>query len=309
MGNRMLCAASGILWAKAAGRSVYVDWRDEAYSRNRENSFHSFFAAPGVLRDAPADRDDTFPPVWRGHMDLSVSEMLHRFDPDKHSSLTVHKKYSIDPSRTNYTQPTVVFWYYMDRFRDMAKLVRARVEGYAGLSVGEISRKAIGEELPLVAPLRGRVDAFVEAHFTVPIVGVHVRHSDLAADLSKLESAVREQLASLPGAAVFLATDNRGVEEEYLKKFDRVITTPKWFPPEGAAMHQNKCCADPVANGEEALLDMHLLSRCDALVYAGRSTFGEIACLLSDAPRGQITDVDRRDPMVFTKRFIRRLTA
>jgi len=309
MGNRMLCAASGILWAKAVGRSPFVDWRDEAYSRNRENSFFHFFDNPAALRDPPADEHEIVPPVWQGHLDKSVSEMLHTYDPDKHSSLTIHKKYSIDPTRADYSQPTAVFWYYMGRFEAIARLARDRLPGYANLSVEAISRKALREELRLTQTLRAQIDAFHSEHFTGPTVGVHVRYSDRTTDLGKLEAAARAQLARLPGAAIFLATDNRRVEDDYHAKFDRVITTPKWFPPEGATMHQNTDCADPIANGTEALLDMYLLARCDALVYASRSTFSEISRLVSDIPADRVTDVDRRDPKMLAKKLARRLTA
>ncbi len=310
MGNRMLCAASGILWAKAVGRAPFVDWRDEAYSRDRENSFFHFFDNPDVLRDPPADEHEIVPPVWQGHLDKSVSEMLHTYDPDKHSSLTIHKKYSIDPTRADYPQPTAVFWYYMGRFDAISRLVRDRLPGYAGLSVEAISRKALREELALTQPLRAQIDAFHAEHFTGPTVGVHVRYSDRTTDPAKLEAAARAQLARLPdNASIFLATDNRRVEDDYRTTFEHVITTPKWFPPEGATMHQNTDCTDPIANGNEALLDMYLLARCDALVYASRSTFSEISRLVSDIPADRVTDVDRRDPKMLAKKLARRLTA
>lgn len=309
MGNRMLCAASGILWAKAVGREVFVDWRDEAYSRERENSFPHFFDNPAVRRTPPTDAGDIYPPVWRGHLDKSVSEMLHAHDPDKHSSLTIHKKYSIDPARADYPEPTVVFWYYMGRFEAVARLARRRLPGYADLSVEQVARKAIREELPLAAGVRQHIDAFAAAHWATPILGLHIRYSDRTTDLAALEAAARAQLARLPGAAIFLATDNKRVEDDYRAKFDRVITTPKWFPTEGAAMHQNADCQDPVANGVEALADMYLLARCDALVYASRSTFSEISRLVSDLPPDRVTDVDRRNLTMIAKRLARRLTA
>lgn len=309
MGNRMLCAASGLLWARAAGREAFVDWRDNAYSRSGENSFFHFFDNPRALREPPSESGDAFPPVWRGHLDRSVSEMLHEFDPDKHSSLTIHRKYSVDPSRGDYPHETVVFWYYMGRFASMARLVRERVPGYGGLSVEEISRRALREELPLRAEVRERIEAFVRDSWAEPLVGVHVRYSDRTTDLSKLENAARAQAAALPGAAIFLATDNKRVEDMYRERFDRVLTTPKWFPPEGATMHQNSDCADPVENGLEALMDMYLLAQCDALVYASRSTFSEISRLVSDIPAARVTDVDRLDPSMIAKRFLRRVTA
>lgn len=308
MGNRMLSTASGILWAKAVGRAPFVDWRDEAYSRNHENSFFHFFDNPAVLRDPPNDELDITPPVWQGHLDKSVSEMLHTFDPDKHSSFTIHKKYSIDPKRADYSQSIAVFWYYMGRFAAIAPLARKRLPEYKDLSVEDISRKALREELPLTAAVREQIDSFHAENWTGPTVGVHVRYSDLTTDLDKLESAARKQLARLPGAAIFLATDNQRVEDDYRAKFERVITTPKWFPPEGATMHQNTDCADPIANGTEALLDMYLLARCDALVYASRSTFSEISRLVSDIPADRVTDVDCRDPKMLAKKLARRLT-
>ena len=309
MGNRMLCAASGLLWARAAGRRPYVDWRDNAYSRAGENSFFHFFESPAVDRSPPPDSAEVHPPVWSGHLDWSVSRMLHAYDPTKHASLTIHKKYSLDPSRADYPQPLVVFWYYMGRFAAMAPLVRERVPGYAGLTIGAITSKALREELPLVPSIRERIDAIVSERWARRVIGGHVRYTDRTIDLGKLERAVEAQRRRMPGAVLFLATDNRRVEEEYRRKFGEVLTTPKWFPPEGAVMHQNEQCPDPVENGVQALVDMFLLARCDALVYANRSTFSEISRRLSDLPRDRVIDVDRRHPPMIAKRVIRYLTA
>lgn len=307
MGNRLLCAASGILWSRAAGREPFVDWRDKAYSRSGENSFLHFFDNATVLREPPAETDDVHPPVWRGHLDMSVSEMFHAYDPDKHSSFTIHKKYSIDPSRAEYPQSLVVFWYYMGRFASIAPLARARLPGHAGLSVEEIARKALREELPLRQEIRERIERFARDHWAERVIGVHVRHTDQTTNLGKLERAAEAHRRRMPDAAIFLATDNRQVEESYRRKFGRVITTPKWFPPEGATMHQSEHCADPVENGVEALVDMYLLARCDALVYASRSTFSEISRLVSDIPPNRVTDIDRHNPKVVGLRLARRV--
>lgn len=307
MGNRMLCAASGILWARAAGRAPFVDWRDGAYSRGDENAFFHFFATPGVLRDpSPADVDVT-PAVWRGNLDSSVSEMFHRYDPDKHSSLTIHRKYSIDPSRAEYASRAVVFWHYLGRFRAVAPLARERLPGYAGLSLEGLTRKALREELPLTPLVTSRIEEFIEQSWADRVIGVHIRHTDSTVNLGKIEGAVRVLLRRVPGASIFLATDNGQIEEEYRRKFPSVISTPKWFPPAGATMHQNAACQDPVANGVEALTDMYLLARCDALAYAGRSTFSEISRLVSDLPGDRVIDIDRRDPTVRAKRLLHRL--
>jgi len=43
MGNRMLCALTGLLYGQLTGRKVIVDWRDQAYSKDGTNSFSKFF--------------------------------------------------------------------------------------------------------------------------------------------------------------------------------------------------------------------------------------------------------------------------
>ncbi|MBK7405912.1 MAG: hypothetical protein IPJ41_15150 [Phycisphaerales bacterium] len=203
----------------------------------------------------------------------------------------------------------MVFWYYMGRFEAIAPLVRKRLPGYEGLGIEQIARKALREELPLNDAVHSRIQEFTRSGWPQRVVGVHVRYTDRTTDLGKLQAAVRERLREMPDAAVFLATDNKRVEEDYRRQFRNVITTPKWFPPEGATMHQNDACADPVANGVEALVDMYLLACCDALVYASRSTFSEISRLISKIPDERTTDVDRRDPGMIAKRFLRRFTA
>ena len=307
MGNRMLCAASGLLWAKAVGRGAFVDWRDATYSRDGENSFFHFFKGEGLLNSPPAERGEVFPRAWRGNLDRTVSDMLHTYDPTKHASLRIHRKYSINPARSDYSQPIVVFWHYMGRFASMARLVRARVPGYGGLSVKGITRRAIREELKLSDLVCESMDAFTQAEWPDHVIGVHVRYSDLTANLEKTEKAVRRMVAEHPDAAIFLATDNKDIEDDYRSKFKSVLTTPKWFPTDGKPLHQHEHCEDPVTNGVGALVDMFLLSRCQGLVYSSLSTFSVISACLSDADPRMIVDLDRYNPVVRGKAFVRRL--
>ena len=312
MGNRMLCAASGILWAKVSGRRPCVDWRDEAYSREGENSFATFFNRPELAAIPREDEvGELFPLAWEGHLHRNVASMLHRYDPDKHQSLTIHRKYSVNPRRYDYTHDTVVFWYYMGQFANLAPAVRKALPGYGGLSTSQIMAKAVREELPLAQVIRTRVERYQHEHWpdAGEVVGVHIRHSDRRSNLDAIERVVRARLAECPGASLFVATDNAGVERHYRETFERVLVTPKWFPPEGKAMHQSDVCQDPVENGIEALTDMYLLARCDRLVYPGRSTFSVISRAVSGLPGSRVTDTDRWELSNIAKRIVRRLTA
>ena len=48
MGNRMLCAVTGILYGQLTGRCTVVDWRDVSYSNDGGNTFSQFFDCPNV---------------------------------------------------------------------------------------------------------------------------------------------------------------------------------------------------------------------------------------------------------------------
>jgi hypothetical protein len=49
MGNRMLCAVTGILYGQLTGRKTIIDWRDRSYSDDGSNTFFRFFDAPQVF--------------------------------------------------------------------------------------------------------------------------------------------------------------------------------------------------------------------------------------------------------------------
>lgn len=46
LGNRMLCALTGILYARLAGRRLLVDWSDPIYAEGGLNVFHRYFRCP-----------------------------------------------------------------------------------------------------------------------------------------------------------------------------------------------------------------------------------------------------------------------
>ena len=87
MGNRMLCTVTGLLYGQLTGRKVIVDWRDMAYSNDGTNSFNEFFSGDPVHPETTLPENGTvWPEIWKGHLQRSMSEMLHQFDPDKHAN-------------------------------------------------------------------------------------------------------------------------------------------------------------------------------------------------------------------------------
>jgi hypothetical protein len=308
MGNRMLCALTGILYGELTGRRVVVDWRDAAYSNDGSNSFTRFFSHPSIRPEAALPKDATLrPAIWKGHMDRSMSQMIHEFDPDKHTSMRIHRKYSVDVRRLYYPENVVVFWNYSHCMHHLEYHLRGTKHRYAGLSATQIIQAMLRNELALNQSIQKRVAEFKKANWSDTVIGVHIRHTtERRTNLRKYERHLAAFLKKVPKAKIFLATDNHMVMEDYRKRYQNIFSTAKWFPEDESAMHQNTDCPDRLANGIDALVDMYLLAECDYLIYPGISTFSRISHLLSDAPQEQIVDIQKHDPKVRITRLVRK---
>jgi len=306
MGNRMLCAITGILYGELSGRKTVIDWRDQAYSKDGSNMFSEFFSCASVSSELVLPVEGSIrPSVWQGQIDKSMSDMIHEHDSTKHNSLLIHRKYSIDVRRLDYDEEIAVFWYYKDRLRALTKNLAKKGHALAGLSRTQIIRKMFTEHMPIQEQIRRRIVEFKAKYWHDNVIGLHIRHTDRQTNLGKYERAVRRFLRQSPGARIFLATDNQKVSKEYQSKFKNVFSTPKWFPEGLSSMHQNDSCPDKVANGVEALVDMCLLAECDYLIYPGCSTFSWISRVLSNIGSERVVDIDRFNPKVQLKRLIR----
>ena len=310
MGNRMLCAVTGMVYGELTGRKTVVDWRDWTYSNDGSNVFARFFRCPDVFSESILPREGTVrPSIWANKLDCSVAGMIEQYDPDKHSSILIHRKYSVDVREIDYDEDVLVFWYYTQRMRALRGHLRQGKSRFAGLSDNQVIRKVLREHMPLHDDIQQSIADFKARCWRQPVIGVHIRHTDLKTNLVQYERHLRRILEHVPDACIFLATDNKQVNEHYRKEFKNVIWTPKWFPGEMTSMHQNPGCSDRTANGIEALVDMYLLAECDYLIYAGASTFSAIARLLSNLPPNRAIDIQRFSPTIRLKRVIREFIA
>lgn len=310
MGNRMLCAVTGVLYGQLSGRQTYIDWSDGAYSDDGSNSFSKFFSCDGIYSGNDFPKPSSVSPVvWQMNLLKSMSEMLHQYDPEKHSSIRIHRKYSIDISRLDYEDEVVVFWYYIDRLKSLRKHLRKRDSGFCGLDDYGVIRKVLKEQMVLEESIQKRINDFKKEHWADQVIGVHIRYTDRKTNLAKYEKHLRKLLKRYPDAHIFLATDNKLVAQEYETKFENIFSTPKWYPEGSGSMHQNEDCGNKVSNGIEALVDMYLLAECDGLIYSGYSTFSVISRILSNAKPSNIIDIDRFNIKVQLKKMIRELVS
>jgi hypothetical protein len=307
MGNRMLALLSAILYARASGRRLIVDWSDFSYSTDRSNVFHNLFVCPEA---EPAceipDTDSVNPAIWRGHLQLTANRMIGKFDPGQHSKLTIHKRYSVDLSRTDHPEQVAIMWSYVHLFRAVRPHLKGPLAPFAGLADMAIARSLLSDSLRPVPSVIDVVDSFEQRWFARrPVLGLHIRHSDRKTPLPAFDRVIRRIRRRHPDCSIFLATDNRHVLEEIEEKHGAVVSTPKWYPENGAKMHENHACSDRLQTGIEALIDMYLLARCDYLVFSSRSTFSVISSLLTEAPASNVIDVERWNVALRAKRAIR----
>ena len=308
MGNRMLCVATGIVYGEITGRKTIVDWRDESYSQDGSNVFAKFFSCPDVFSESVLRPESTVrPSIWKNNLDKSMAEMIEQYDPDKHSSIWIHRKYSVDVRRIDYDEDVLVFWYYTQRMRALRGHLRQGNSQFTGLRDDEVIRKVLLERMPVSSEVRQRIDDFKTRNWRRPVIGVHIRHTDLRSNLATFEQHLKKFLERVSDAHIFLATDNRHVNEDYRRRFKNVITTQKWFPSGESSMHQNPDCSDKVANGIEALVDMYLLTDCDYLIYTSASTFSWISRLLTTLSSDKVVDTSSMNPRVRLKRLVREL--
>lgn len=305
MGNRMLCALTGLLYGELTGRKTIIDWRDACYSDDGSNAFGSLFHNDHVCPVNILPRDASIrPAIWNGNLHKSMVEMVNEYDNGNHASVFLHLKYSVDVRKLDYDEDVLVFWNYMHCIPSLWSHLRRHSHPLGGLSTQEVIKRGLKAYLPPAEAVKEKVRQFKAAHWHDSMIGVHIRHTDRKMRLSKYERPLQRQLLRTPDARIFLATDNRSVMESYRGRYPDLCSTTKWFPEGMRSMHQNPTCPDKLANGIDALTDMFLLSKCDCLIYPRCSTFSWLSSLLSDASERRKIDVDRFDPRVIGKRLV-----
>jgi hypothetical protein len=306
LGNRMLSALTGILYARLTGRKLIIDWSDHYYSSDGSNVFHRYFECPltNPMNEIPAT-DSVSPPIWRGHLNESAWHL--RKEQGKVYGSNVWQIFSVDLKKLNYDEEVIVMWTYDDKIDLLRNHFEGEFEEFNGMSTEEILRKLLREYLVLDPEIRARIDRFKESNLNGNNVGVHIRYTDYRTDvwaiLKKLNSLTKQE----PELQIFLTTDNLQIKKMFEDLYPGVITTQHWYSSTpGLNIHQNRKRPDAFESGVEALMDLHLLPECNYLIIDSSSSFSYIAKLLTDTPGSNIYDVGTRKKQ--TQRLRRQIT-
>lgn len=283
LGNRLLGILCAVTYSLMTGRRLCVDWSDFMYSDRGENVFPKLFKLRGVPYTYRLPQaHDVYPEFWREL--LQTNALIEQFNIN-HLDPAVMDVTRIDLAK-HYPNAVTAFWSFnLDPLQAALGHIRTRLPQFAHLDVDGICREVMKQHLLPRSIVSDKVDAFAARHFSGPMVGVHVRHTDLRMPLEKTVQAVQDLQQTL-GARIFLATDSQDIERSLSQRFgDALVAVPKKYPANGKHLHSHKVAG--LSNFDKALdaaVEMYLLSRCDALVRYQPSTFAQISWYCSDVP-------------------------
>lgn len=302
LSNRLQAVLAGIAYCLLSGRRLYVDWRDGMYSDDFNNVFPQWFRVTGVesvgqIRPKDVETKDIYPPFWQEWLHEAVA-VEYLFENDHLSPGNVALT-SIDFSRLDYEQPLIVGWAAdLQPVLALAGLVRQAAEQWGKAFLRDYADRDIvrwlaQEYLHLQEPLARRVEDFASQNFCRPYtVGLHIRHTDLQSPLETMLTCLQRVLeagqARGEAYTVFISTDNRHVQTSVASLFPNTVFTPKIFPTGNEPLHSFVPELSNVQKGEEALIDMYLLSKCDEIIYYNQSSFSRIPLLLACLPAEKI---------------------
>jgi flagellar biosynthesis regulator FlaF len=305
LGNRILSAVSGLAFAEMTNRTPIIDWRDGSYAPLGENAYPHLFDTPITLPCDIRDADSSMPSpaIWGGgNLSLTPQAMIDKYFPQSHSSPTVYRKLCTDLNRLDASEDTAVFWCYLPKFARLRRHL-LRHPAFAGQSIEAIIKRYLESHFTPNSRLRTRVAAQM-AKIPGPVIGVHIRFTDRKIPLDKVQAKLRRRLRQMPDASIFLATDNADVQATIAAEFKNVFFTSKFLDAAGNRLHHPDSTVDKLAEAENAIVDIWMLSQCDHLIHSRHSTFSETSAILGGLTGPRRDDVDRFNPYVLAKRLI-----
>jgi hypothetical protein len=143
-----------------------------------------------------------------------------------------------------------------------------------------------------VAKIGTAINAFASAHDLDKACGVHIRQTDnvyaydyfeknspsfsrsQTSSIIGFEAYVEQTVNRADGKLVFLATDNRKVEQRLLGRFSGSVVC---YPKEYSTESRGRC-----SSIQDAVIEMILLSKCSSICGTYFSSFSKFAAWLGD---------------------------
>ena len=301
LGNRMLSAASVILYANATKRPWSIDWSDGLYANQSDNAYALLFQTHNkqqIAKPFEQDFDSVIPTIWNKRIESSPHQLMCQYYPGQHSSPLVYRKMSSPITAKPKENQLEVFWSYTSKFGRVKQYLskdnrdRDTALSYTLKSYFQPNDSVIRKVAALVDQTGGKT------------LGVHIRYTDLKVPIQKVIDKVRKCITTENYSNIFLATDSEYAQTIFTREFENVLVNEKFLSKENEQLHTYKESDNKLGDSNSALVDMMMLAHCDALVYHSRSKFAETSRLLGGFKSEQLFDLDQYNPMVRFKRFM-----
>jgi hypothetical protein len=307
LGDKLRAVISAIVYARLSGRALYIDWNDPAYGDGVLNYFDALFRLEGVQMAIERPTGGTVrPPAWQGKLHLNWDRLYAEHGIPPWNRAWAVETFSFDQSVPDWPEDVCVMW----DFDQFGKLVRFLPRFYPAIRGGEPSELMQGAVLrthvkPSAEIAAGLAYHLHRFHSARPVVGVHVRAAEdnfrirSAPPVSAYVKAVEEAMRHSGAQSIFLATDNRDVQDLFKARFGEqsVFWAQKWLPEPGMALQLENGCPDRLQAARDAVLDVLLLASADYLVTMGNSSFSMLARMFSPVPEDRRITLRWRAPL------------
>lgn len=307
-GNRILAATTGLVLAELTGRRPVIDWRDGIFLPEGVNLYPLLFDAPEPCAPEAYDSEtDVVPAVWSGRLAERAGELIDSDFGSNHSSPFIYRKLCLDLARPDVPAKVAVFWSYLPKFARL-RAHMARHPAFRGRSLDSVMRDVLARHFTPNARVRSEL-ARLFAGRQRPVIGVHIRYTDMKVPLEPIERALDRLRQRMPESQIFLATDSGEVQERFMRRFPGIFVIDKAVSADDSGLHRpdqrNDAddYADPLREAENALIDMWALGQCDWLIHSSRSTFSTFAALVGAIPPERQIDMDRFNPKIRLKQW------
>jgi hypothetical protein len=306
-GDCLVSAISAWHYARRTGRTLVIDWRRSLYLDDPgRNAFPAYLEPVDAIGGVPVVSDDS---VGQRAWPTPVHESLgHRAEQGLRGWLAARDLPATAAlSATAYQRSHAEESALVERGQDLAA---PTVVLRCSLSEGLPDRASCQAFLAALTPLPelgAEIERFARARFAGrPTVGVHVRYGSRALldshhpfwhdeqrALVVIAAAIERAAALLGSSQIFLCTDHPRVVAALAGRFPRLILREKFLGREGdRELHSwLNPAAIRRAVGRDALIEMLLLARVDALVcYPPHSFFSFYARTCAGGPGLQILE-------------------
>lgn len=311
LGNRLRTIAAGIEYAQKTNRDIIIDWSDGMFAQEGVNAFDRYFLIKNcdIKENILLDNETSYYPksfstnmkgeigkfytrkeiknfIFRKIVNL-ILIILYKFSAFEFIENRIYyicMKYKYFELKKEYVEKLG----YEDKFVFGGQLKKGMNEEVVLFvdNVPAYKTKNLLENISLQPDVETDLNTFVEKYnLKTNSIGIHIRATDkhYIGNIKRLIISLRRFMKKKSINKIFLSTDNKKIEEVFIKEFgSQIIAWPKFIPEQGkqgihnwAKNNNDEYLKERMTR--EAILDMFTLAQTEYLLYQFGSTFSEIS--------------------------------